>query len=593
MNSIHRVLYLLSFLLLFSSHNAGLANCGFLSFGTPVIESSGKVRVDVNYLNLGVTFQDFDVHVSFSSTQTSIDFTLTNASTGSGYSATQFGSNSRVVQITGQNFSFGSTITICKIYFELPAGEETDITFTRISNLISPNQGCTMALTSHSNIEEWPKPEYTISGKVQNLPYSVYLQDVELKAEDQSPISFDTELDITNSSGNYVISELEQNGDYKVSCKKLNSDKLCGISTADVLAVQRHIFGVSPFSEPWEFIAADVSDDQLVTALDVIHIRNLLLNGINLPKAWTFIPASNYATLPTIPWPFNEFLQFNNLSQNHSNKEFIAIKGGDVDGAGCTTPGQWFSDDPEESLIKSQRVFQMGNRGGEKGQEILIPLSARKFKRQSLLSMSLAFDSEYVEVLEILDSNLPEFTDSDYVINFDAEGTLDLLWFSMNSRGISLRPNEPLFYIKIRVKQDFHSLRQLVHLRTGRIDNRIYNVSGSVGESIMLNVEDQENNHRHVLTLNQGDLPVEDVITLVPNPFSDVVDLQFYQPNSGKVVLKIFDVAGTLVWEKQAFFEKGTATININGLAPLPQGSFFYQLTQKDKISSGKMLKVK
>jgi len=580
-------------LLLFSSHNTALANCGFLSFGTPVIESSGKVRVDVNYLNLGVTFQDFDVHVSFSSTQTSIDFTLTNASTGSGYSATQFGSNSRVVQITGQNFSFGSTITICKIYFELPAGTCTDIDFTRIANIIAPSQGCSMSNTSYSNVNNWCKPSYSINGKVENLPYGVDLRDVKLTAEDISPIGYPTEIDISNSSGDYDLDNLEQGGDYRVSCEKLNNIATCGIANTDITAIQQHIAGSVPFSFPWQYIAADVSGNRYVTTQDILFIQDLLLNGNSLPKEWTFVSSSTYGGFGLPPSSFKEYIQFNNLSQNQNNKVFYGIKGGDVDGGGCATPGllQEPGNSQEDVTIKSYRTFRLGNVQAALGEEVLIPIYALRFKRQSLFSLSLAFDTEYLELLEVVNSNLPEFTEEDYVINFDQEGTLDVLWFSMERAGISLRPNEPLFYIKARAKQSLPNLHNIVRLRLGRMENKIFNVNSRAGESIQIVVEAGSSNSR-IEGLNYYESSVEKIINLVPNPFTDILQIQFHQPSAGNVIVRILDPAGKVVLEEQAFFEEGKASFELDKLAQLPDGAFFYQLIQGDQIHSGKLLKL-
>ncbi|NET35756.1 MAG: hypothetical protein F6K19_27640, partial [Cyanothece sp. SIO1E1] len=293
------------------------------------------MRVDVNYLNIGVTLLNFEVDVEFTDHQVSIDYSKTNSSTGSGYSAFQPSSNGQIVRIAGRNFSFGSTL-ICSIYFNLPAGADTDIEFFsifqflsyEIPNINDPNNPIVVQEvcgneTSH-NSEYYDKPIYSISGNVLNLPYGVDLENVEVEAT-SSTID---KIDVTNSSGQFSLTGLEAMENYDIACQKINDDPLCGINSLDVTVIQRHIRGVEPFLSTWQYLAADVSGDELVTTLDILKIQALLLNGAGLTKKWTFIPASTYGGLGFSPWPFDEYMQFNNLSQSHSNEDFYAVKGG-------------------------------------------------------------------------------------------------------------------------------------------------------------------------------------------------------------------------------------------------------------------------
>lgn len=205
--------------------------------------------------------------------------------------------------------------------------------------------------------------------------------------------------------------------------------------------------------------------------------------------------------------------------------------------------------------------------------------------------MSLAFDTDHLELLEVVDPNLPEFTEADYTINFDQEGTLDVLWFSMEKNGISLRPNEPLFYIKARAKQDISNLRQLVQLRSDRMENKIFNVIGQLGESIQVVVEDRIINPG-IGGLNTYEESTVRAIHVVPNPFSDLLQIQFYQPEAGNVTLRILNQAGKEVLQQQAFFEEGKVNFELDQLTQLPSGSFFYQLIQGEQVHSGKLVKL-
>ena len=48
-----------------------------------------------------------------------------------------------------------------------------------------------------------------------------------------------------------------------------NDDYLNGVSTLDLLLIQRHILGIETLDDPYKFIAADVNNDQEITATDL------------------------------------------------------------------------------------------------------------------------------------------------------------------------------------------------------------------------------------------------------------------------------------------------------------------------------------
>jgi hypothetical protein len=52
---------------------------------------------------------------------------------------------------------------------------------------------------------------------------------------------------------------------------------LHGLTTLDLLITQRHILGIETFTNPLQYLAADVNNDQKVTALDLVHMRKIIL----------------------------------------------------------------------------------------------------------------------------------------------------------------------------------------------------------------------------------------------------------------------------------------------------------------------------
>ena len=69
---------------------------------------------------------------------------------------------------------------------------------------------------------------------------------------------------------------------------------LDGVSTADIVRITKHIRAVEPFTNGYQWIAADANRDNVVDGFDNLLLRDLILTNIsNLPqwtKPWQFIP---------------------------------------------------------------------------------------------------------------------------------------------------------------------------------------------------------------------------------------------------------------------------------------------------------------
>jgi Secretion system C-terminal sorting domain len=77
---------------------------------------------------------------------------------------------------------------------------------------------------------------------------------------------------------------------------KRESNPLSGISTHDLVLIAGHINGTQPFTCPYQWIAADVNNDQVVDNKDVVDLRSLILG------TYTFLP--NAPVLKVFPVDF-------------------------------------------------------------------------------------------------------------------------------------------------------------------------------------------------------------------------------------------------------------------------------------------------
>lgn len=108
-----------------------------------------------------------------------------------------------------------------------------------------------------------------------------------------------------------------------------------GITTADIIKIQRHILGIQTFDNPHQYIAADVDMNGSITTRDVVHIRNLILgNTSSYPsgKSYVFINSDYKFKQPLNPYGELEECQKIMLHSPAGivDAEFTAIKLGDL-----------------------------------------------------------------------------------------------------------------------------------------------------------------------------------------------------------------------------------------------------------------------
>jgi len=103
--------------------------------------------------------------------------------------------------------------------------------------------------------------------------------------------------------------------------KPLTSEFITG---SDLLLIQNHILGISPFTEDWQFIAADVNSDDEVNILDLVLLRNIILN---LPNSSEY--TSHKIVLENDTLSENGFLD-TSKSGRFQDLEYTLIRMGDL-----------------------------------------------------------------------------------------------------------------------------------------------------------------------------------------------------------------------------------------------------------------------
>ena len=87
----------------------------------------------------------------------------------------------------------------------------------------------------------------------------------------------------------------------------------------DLVLIQRHIVGLSELDSPYKVIAADISNDEKLSALDIIELRKVILgvqDEFNSVDSWRFVDAAQEFADVVSPWPVDYSVDIDNLESN-------------------------------------------------------------------------------------------------------------------------------------------------------------------------------------------------------------------------------------------------------------------------------------
>ena len=113
------------------------------------------------------------------------------------------------------------------------------------------------------------------------------LSDIEVRLND----SEGTQVELTNLEGEYAFSGIPLGGTYHIAPHK-KDDWISGLSTLDIILIQKHILGLEVLENPFDLVAADVNGDNSISAIDLVEMRKLILGLTSEVKgntSWRFI----------------------------------------------------------------------------------------------------------------------------------------------------------------------------------------------------------------------------------------------------------------------------------------------------------------
>jgi len=478
-------------------------------------------------------------------------------------------------------FQFSALRDGDRFYFEndngLSADEISEIKNTTLHDIVMRNTNITLMQPNvfkampHQDICD-PNVISGIAGVVTNQ-FGQNVQAVDILLENDSMTS-------TSSFGTY---ELDAPNCQEYTMTLSRTDNIVnGVTSYDIALIQRHILSLELLDSPWKIIAADVNRSKELTAIDLAHIRQVILGLIpefpNNPS-WLFFEEDFTFDDPNDP--FGTVLPNNVYTFSTDTdilaKNYMALKIGDVNNN--ANPNLNNDIDTRNKYARAL-LLNIKDRELKVGEEVEIYLKSTKEEVLGGYQFTFNYDSEVLEFLDLTSTVTEDFSINNYGL-FEDRGAVTVSY----NGDFLLEKNNALLHFTFRAKRS-GKLSDLLFVNSNITKVEAYSAEDEL-LGIDLNFEEENENGLAQVSTEQLKLYQNQ-----PNPFNHSTEINFYLPAPSDVELKIFDLSGKILVRVQRDFEAGLQTLIIDKKDFNATGVFYYQLQTTFGTLTKKMVRV-
>jgi hypothetical protein len=377
----------------------------------------------------------------------------------------------------------------------------------------------------------------------------------------------------TDVLGRYTFPAMPVGNDFTIDPVS-NDDYLNGVTTLDVVMIQRYILGLVELESAYKIMAADINNDRNVSAVDLIDLRNVILGvteEFTNNDSWRFIDADQQFIDPNNPLaePIKEQYNITPLDQDMVI-DFIGFKVGDVNA----------SADAATTLAQSRSVFaiEMADQSYSAGDIISVPVMVSRDINTVGLQFTTEFDPTGLIFAGIDGAGL-DILPEHIGYNRVDEGIITVSWNDVDANPVAA--NQSLMTLNFKAVQS-GQLSDFLAINSSVTQSEIYNDHLETMDLVAKYVESDD-------VAESG----FELYQNSPNPFADQTVISFKLPKASNATLSIFDVTGKLVKVTRGSFDKGINTIQLSKNDLAVSGVLYYTLETEGFTATERMVVLK
>ena len=369
-------------------------------------------------------------------------------------------------------------------------------------------------------------------------------------------------------NGYFVFPSMPFGGEYIVRPVK-DGDTRNGVTTLDLVKIQKHLLGIELLSSPFQYIAADANNSESITAIDLIQLRKLILGFYDvLPNntSWRFIDDAHVFPDPQNPWisEWPETYSIKPFMTNMNDVNFDAVKIGDVNLSANLHAGNSIIHPRGDQTCELTYVLTPQ----EDGEVFKVDLYLLEADKYNAVQFSFQWDES---TYEIMDWQQGESLTED-----------DIRMPQTNGQGASILGyttekwnSDRMLLITMWVKQKSgNGLPFKLYLKTQPTSPIAY-LSGEE-EPIKLSLS------------MEGDINPQ--INNRPNPFKDITTILYHSNLNEDAVINIYDLNSRLILKRDVRLIKGENEFIVHRSELGGPGVFTYEINSTLQHSTNRMI---
>ncbi len=346
----------------------------------------------------------------------------------------------------------------------------------------------------------------------------------------------------TNQAGTYKYDRMLDNVPYRIEPFK-EGDYLNGVSTLDIVLIQRHILGIEPIADARLMLAADINGDRRVTASDLTELRKLILGVTQaLPgkRSWSFILDDGNTTNAE---SMKNFATLTAKKDHVYTNNFIGLKIGDVNlSADATANNTKVVTRTEPKYIHVYKAEKLNDN------DYKISFRSNTDGYISGLQLKL-YIQDAITIKSIIPGLLNIQTDNFNILEMSGKPTLKISWNQSTAERI---PVDGVLFDIVVTGSDPENIKNWLISAYGNdnewIDEHI------TDHHVELRFENEQHSENENLIVYQN----------LPNPFSESTNIRYYIKESDNVDINVTDVEGRWIYGTRVHAQEGINSFEFN-----------------------------